>query len=453
MKVSRREFLRNASFLAATGLSTPQRLLAGPTRMASNRVVRVHNPLASYFDVANFEFQRNVPETYYGNFVSGRVINRMFDEGICALTGDSDPIRAMRRLVPYRPGERVFIKINVTTCFKLWSGRWDQIDWDLHYNDTDAIAEPINATIRALVRLGVPEEMIGIGDPTWTEGQRDPEIRTPRPTPNRVAKKIKAVFPDVILYRSSFMPGGDGITWKSNDRNAIVEFRDPVLNARRARATSHRLPDQLIGAQHMINLPIMKTHKMGGVTGALKNNFGTVASCRGFHATFPEDKARVNALLSSKANPAVDIWLNPHVGPKTRLIVCDGILGGWDWGNDPPAAWAQFGSRSPNCLLLGAGPVAMDSVVYDHVTESLPEKVKNFAPPNMLVDGAKVGLGPYESRSGPNAGYKSINYLEINQEVDEGKLQKIRTLAGRYRDGRKTGSEIKDLLAEYRAVL
>ncbi|MBI4662051.1 MAG: DUF362 domain-containing protein [Verrucomicrobia bacterium] len=451
MKMTRRDFLKHSTTLAAAGFLGPKRLMASPNR--AHRIVRVHHPLASYFDVVNFDFRQNVPDTYYGNFVNGQLVDRMFDAALCGLTGDDDPVQAMRRLVPYQPGERVFIKINVTTCFKLWPGQWDRIDWDLHYNDTDAIAEPINATIRALVRIGVPQEMIGIGDPTWTEGRADPERRQPRLMPNRLAKKIKAAFPSVVLYRSSFIPGGDGFTWKSNDKDAIVEFRDPVINARKARATSHRLPDQVIGAQHMINLPIMKTHNMGGVTGALKNNFGTVASCSGFHERRKEDKASVNALLSSDANAAVDIWLNPHVGAKTRLIVCDGIFGGWDWGEDPPIGWEQFGGRSPNCLVLGTDPIAMDSVIYDQVTASLSEKVKNFAPPNMLVDGAKVGLGCHESRPGARGEYKTIDYVELNQAVDEAKLQKLSELKKRYHEGEKAAAQIKDLLAECSAAL
>lgn len=451
MKMTRREFLKGTTALAAVGLLDPHRLLAAPTK--APRIVRAHDPLATFFDVVNFEFQKDVPETYYGHFVNGQSVNRMFDAALCALTGDRDPTQAMRKLVPYQPGERVFIKINVTTCFKLWPGQWDQIPWDLHYNDTDALAEPIIATIRALTRMGVPQEMIGIADPTWTDGQSDAAKRTPRLTPNRVARKIKAAFPAVVLYRSSFQPGGDGITWKSNDRHAIVEFRNPVINARKARTTNHRLPDQVIGAEHLINLPIMKSHNMGGVTGALKNNFGTVASCRGFHESYPEDKTKVTGLLSADANPAVDIWLNPHIGAKTRLIVCDGLTAGWDWGQDPPTGWKEFGGRSPNCLLLGTDPIAMDSVIYDHVHESLPDKMTNFAPPNMLVDGAKLGLGRHELRPRPDAGYKNIDYVEVNQAADETKLAKLAELKKRYQAGHKSAGEIKDLLAECQTVL
>ena len=359
----------------------------------------------------------------------------------------------MRRLIPYRPGERVFIKINTTTCYRLWSGRWETINWDLHYNDMDALAEPINATVQALVRMGVPENKIGIADTTWSEGERNPEERTPRLTPNRVARRIKAAHPGVVLYRSSFVPGGDGVTWKSNDPHALVEFRNPVINARKTRATSHRLPDQVIEADHVINLPIMKRHSQAGVTGAFKNNFGTVASCRGFHEAPNEDHSKPNAIFSRDANPAVDIWLNRHVGAKTRLIVCDGLLAGWDWGENPPVGWKQFGGRSPNCLLMGTDPVAMDSVIFDHVTESLPEKVKSFPEPNVLVDAARLGLGTYESRSGPTAGYKRIEYLEIEQAASEARLRKLEELCRRYVAGHKTSAEIKDLIAECQALL
>lgn len=281
MKMTRREFLKSTAAVAAGELLTEVGLNASPARR--HRIVRVHNPLASFFDVVDFEFQKNIPETYYGNFVNQEIVYDMFDAALCALTGDDDPASAMRRLVPYKPGERVFIKINMTTsCVAVWRGRWETVRWDAHYNDTDAIAEPINAAVRALVKIGVPQEMIAVADPTWTEGHPNSEKRTPRLTPNRVAKKIKAGFPSVVLYRSSFMEGGDGITWRSNDPHAIVRFRDPIIDRRKERVTSHRLPDQFVAAHHLINLPTMKRHGNAGVTGALKNNFGAIASCRYF---------------------------------------------------------------------------------------------------------------------------------------------------------------------------
>ena len=326
MKMNRREFLRSTAAIAVTSFAKLS--FASPSPDPSHRVVRVHNHLASFFDVIGFEFQKDVPETYYGNFVNQQIVYEMFDGALCALTGDDDPVKAMRSLVPYKAGERVFIKINMTCGYNLWRGKWETINWDLHYNDTDAIAEPINAVIRALVGIGVPQEMIGIGDASWSEGYPDSEKRTPRLTPNRVARKIKAAFPSVVLYRSSFIPDGNGITWTSNDPDAIVKFRDPLIDRRKQRVTSHRLPDQLISAQHMISIPIMKRHDQAGITGAFKNNFGTIASCSYFHEPQYAGKGKPGAMFSRDANPAVDIWLNPHVGAKTRLIVCDGIFGG-----------------------------------------------------------------------------------------------------------------------------
>jgi hypothetical protein len=297
----------------------------------------------------------------------------------------------------------------------------------------------------------VPQEMIALTDTSWTEGgSSNPENRTPRPVSNRVARKIKAAFPSVVLYRSSFISGGNGITWSSNAPHAIVRFRDPILEAREQPVTSRRLSDQLIAAQHFISVPIMKRHDLAGVTGAFKNNFGTIASCKYFHENQWNGRG---AMQKTDGNPAVDIWLNPHVGAKTRLIVCDGIFAGWNWGNDPPTGWKSFGGRSPNCLLLGTDPVAMDSVVFDHVTESLPEKVKDYPPPNMLVDAERLGLGVHESRTNPAAGYKNIDYAEIDQEFDHAKLEKVKALRTKYRSGGKTQQEIRALLEECRRAL
>ena len=139
--------------------------------------------------------------------------------------------------------------------------------------------------------------------------------------------------------------------------------------------------------------------------------------------------------------------------PEKRLIVCDGIFGRWDWGRNPPWGWKSFGGRSPNCLLFGTDPVAMDSIICDHVTESLPEKVKDYPAPNVLVDAAKVGLGRHESRKNPQAGYKTIDYAEINQKVDEAKLHKLADLKKRYKSGGKTAEQIRDLLEECQALL
>jgi hypothetical protein len=451
MKMTRRDLLKHTGALAATGALLPPSLWAAPS--ASHRIVRAHHPLASYFDVLDFDFRKDVPETYYGNFVHPGIVNQLFDAALCALTGDRDPVAAMRRLVPYQAGERIFIKINTTTTYEMWKGEWNKIDWDVHYNDVDAIAEPLNATLRVLVRIGVPQEMICIGDATWSEGFPDSGKRTPRLTPNRLSQRIKAAFPGVLLYRSSFAPDGNGITWSSNDRHAIVEFRDPIIDRRKERVTSHRVPDQLIQAAHFINMPIMKRHDSAGVTGALKNNFGTIASCAYFHEPRYNGEGKPGAMYSSAANPAVDIWLNQHVGGKTRLIVTDGIFAGWNWGGNPPRGWKSFGGRSPNCLLLGTDPVAMDSVIFDHVTESLPEQVKDYPPPAMLVEAAKVGLGVHESRQNPGAGYQRIDYLELNQPADPEKLRQLAELRNKYRAGKKTAAEIREVLAQCRAVV
>ena len=451
MSMNRREFLR-ASAVAAGAALWPGPAPAGSSGR-DHRIVRAHDPLASFFDIVDYEFQPGAPESYYGNFVNQKAVYALFDSALCALTGESDAQRATRRLVPYQPGERVFIKINTTTTYGLWKGDWDKVAWEAHYNDVDAIAEPINAVLRALTRLGVPQDLIGLGDASWSEGFPDSANRTPRLIPDRLARKIKAVFPQVRLFRSSFTPDGNGITWASNDPQAVVEFRDPIIDRRKERVTSHRLPDQLISAAHFINLPIMKRHDSAGVTGAFKNNFGTICSCAYFHEPRYNGQGRQGAMFHRSDNPAVDIWMNPHVGAKTRLIVCDGIFAGWNWGGNPPRGWKNFGGRSPNCLLLGTDPVAMDSVIFDHVTESLPDQVKDYPPPAMLFDGEKAGLGRHEHRPRAGAPYKSIDYVELGPKASEETLRQLAKLRAQYRKGKKTAAEIKGLVEQAREIV
>lgn len=448
MNMTRRDFLKTAAAVTAGGMVLPDTVWGASTW--AHRVTRVHNPLASFFDIVDFEFIPGSRESYYGNFVSQKIVDGMFDAGLCAFTGEKDPVAAMKRLIPYKAGEKVFIKINTTTTYEMWKGSWDKIVWDPHYNDLDAIAEPINALLRALTRMGIPQELIGLGDASWSEGYPDSGKRTPRLTPDRLAKKIKAAFPKVVLYRSSSMADGNGISWTSNNPSAVIEFRDEIIDRRKERVLSHRVPDQLIEAAHFINMPIMKRHDSAGVTGALKNNFGTICSCAYFHEPRYNGEGKQGAMFHDDKNPTVDIWMNSHVGAKTRLIVTDAIFAGWNWGSNPPTGWQTFGGRSPNCLLFGTDPVAMDSVIFDHVTEGVPDKVNNYPAPAMLIDGARVGLGVMEHRVKPKADYKVIDYQEIEQPVDPDKLREFKKLQAAYRAMK--ASQTKELLEKAKII-
>lgn len=58
----------------------------------------------------------------------------------------------------------------------------------------------------------------------------------------------------------------------------------------------------------------------------------------------------------------------------------------------------------------------------------------------MLVDAAKVGLGAYESRPNPGAGYQRIDYVELNQPADLEALCQLAELRNKYRAGQKTAA-------------
>jgi hypothetical protein len=94
----------------------------------------------------------------------------------------------------------------------------------------------------------------------------------------------------------------------------------------------------------------------------------------------------------------------------------------------------------------------MDSVIFDHVTESLPDRVKDYPPPAMLFDAEKVGLGRHEHRPQPKAPYQSIDYVELGPKAPRDKLRQLAHLRALYRKGKKTAPQIKDLLEQGRAI-
>jgi len=95
----------------------------------------------------------------------------------------------------------------------------------------------------------------------------------------------------------------------------------------------------------MINMPVLKDHGLCGVTGALKNTFGTLHNPNKYH----EDRC----------DPFVaDANCVPFVRQKNRLVVCDALTVQYKGGPAFHEQWAE----PLGALLLSSDPVALDSV-------------------------------------------------------------------------------------------
>jgi uncharacterized protein (DUF362 family) len=106
----------------------------------------------------------------------------------------------------------------------------------------------------------------------------------------------------------------------------------------------------------IINLPILKDHRMSGVTFALKNMYGTVD--------------RPNSLHNNNCNPAIaDLNAIPVYRSKIRITIGDALTAMYDGGPvyRPETTWY------PNAIIVGEDRVALDTVAWDLIEHKRAE--------------------------------------------------------------------------------
>ena len=131
----------------------------------------------------------------------------------------------------------------------------------------------------------------------------------------------------------------------------------------------------------LINVPFMKDHMMAGITGALKNHYGSFDSPMRCHG--------------NRCNPFIaDLNMIPVIREKTRLIVMDALRplanGGPMLRRD--ALWDYCS------LLVGRDPVAIDSMSWKIIDEQrkktgLPSVAQSGREPISIATAASKGLG------------------------------------------------------------
>ena len=341
-------------------------VIKGTSTKGSARVVHVHSTQAT-----NWDFSTG----YYGDYVDQDVVNSMVDQGVMELTGTSTVANAWRALIPnYVSGEAIAIKVNFNNAQSC-----DDSD-----NEIDALIHPVNAVVRGLKQIGVAEEDIWVYEAV-------------RNIPNR--------FVNGCLYSGVQFFGGcrQSEGWNSNDPNAVVSFNPPSGPT----PPSVRIPDVLINATYLINMPILKTHDSAGVSLSFKNHFGTINNPGGLHDYIFPGWSKFNTQYS----PLVDIYQNPHVGAKTVLTVGDGLFGAPAGYTAPPVRWTTFDDAAANSLFFANDPVAIDSVMYDFLAAETT--IMDHAD-SYLSAAEAAGLGIFEHGDPWDSGYSRIEYVRID---------------------------------------
>ena len=342
------------------------------------KVIHVHAANATSWDFST---------GWYGNYVNQSVVNNMVDEGVKQLTGKTVVSEAWQTLLPgYSAGKRVAIKVNLNNA------QCNDAD-----NRIDALIELINAMVKSMKMMGVNENDIWVYDASRT-------------TPTRFISRC--LYSGVVFWVPTGFScsGATETSFSSLDPNAQITFSAPALSPR-------KIPNALIDATYLINIPILKDHGISGVTLGFKNHLGTIQYVikpgdqnDSLHYYIDPNDAHYNA----SANPLVEIFSNPHIRSKTVLTIGDGLFGafGGSTNNDPPAQWQSFGNNAPNSLFFSADPVAIDCVMMDILDNEPAYHPKRPQADEYLKNAALKGYGIYERGAPSGLGYSQINYIK-----------------------------------------
>ena len=396
---SRRDFLK-LSALAAGGafgyLSLPGIGIVPSAWGAppGERVVRVH--CGSMQDW-------NFSDEYFCNYVKQPVYDDMFARGICTLTGRTNILDAWNDLlVGYQPGHKIAIKLNLNS-------------YDFNANQTCEMAYSV---IESLKQFGVDAADMKVFD---------------------VVRKM----PD--YWRARWNSDVDYINdvtvdW---DDNATIYF--PHIS------TTHRIPNVLSQADHLINVCLQKGHK-SYVTGSMKNHFGS--------------QERPSDLHIDRFDNICTLANSGHILGKTRLIAVEAAYMTWHHEGHPfeetqatdlfPAG--ESGRHSPNFMMFGTNMVSMDSVLGDiqnHERAARGEPTWN----NDFIDmaaGSPYNLGTRDHATiVPNSAgwsqvdlsYDHLDYISFDLPLAD--RQQIDALNLKLRDGDIHWSQLQHLVERY----
>jgi hypothetical protein len=354
------------------------------------RVVWVWDPDAT--DWADYSSS----EHWYDNeHTDSVVVEKMVSRAIRHLAGKSTDVVAWDAIfryfnenrgkgnIGYQPGEKIAIKINLTTC----NEQWNSCDLETYNknnpNSIDNSPQMILALLRQLVgTVGVDPCDISIGDPTCR-------------VPNYLWNMLHPEFPNVRYLDNTGRFGRTRVEFS----NVPFYWSTPDAFGKR----QDYIPASFAEADYLINFAILKGHS-SGITVCAKNHYGSLIRCPN---SYLRDVGVLNyydmhlSLPNAEWAPGmghyralVDLMGHPQLGGKTLLYLIDGLYAGY-YADSHPYKWksSPFAGRVPDwpsSLFASLDPVAIDSVAYDFLLEEWPDVVTGgTGKPGSLQGGAE----------------------------------------------------------------
>ncbi len=165
---------------------------------------------------------------------------------------------------------------------------------------------------------------------------------------------------------------GEGVRCYGSD----YEYKD----AYELDGTAIQLSPIIAGCTALINMPVLKSHMISGITFAMKNHFGSTQNPPVLHSPIWDKMAGLNALAPIK--------------DRTRLIIGDMLEANLHYSGSFPYWKPDYRGDS---ILMSFDPVAHDRVGLDVLTDLLAAEGSSVSLLDMaercLTSGAALGLG------------------------------------------------------------
>ena len=374
------------------------------------RVVWVHAP-----DATSWAGWASPERWYASNHTDLAVVEDMMSEAVRRLAGETTDAVAWGKLFHsfntnqgrgdrgYQAGEKIAIKINLTTCNGGSDCNLTTYEKTANLNRIDNSPQMLLALLRHLVYVvGVAPADISMGDPTAL-------------FPGYLWNILHPEFPNVHYFD---VLGGQG--------RMLTLFSTTPLYWSTAAANGtlqDYIPGPFAEAAYLINFAILKGHSSGitlcgkNMYGALKRTPSGTLYGQGALNYYVMHLSLPNSQPSAYWSPGlghyrsiVDLLGHRNLGGKTLLYLVDGLFGGYYWDSQPdPWKTQPFGDGTnadwPSSLFASQDPVAIDSVGYDLLLNEWPAVVRNgTGATNSLQGGAEDYLHEAALADGPASG-------------------------------------------------
>ncbi len=359
----------------------PNKPIGDAKGVIPGRVVWIHNPDATNENCLNTK----VSEAYFAEKnCDQNVVDIMFSSALKKLTDKTTEAEAWDAVFRYfnnnhgkgdtgfKSDETIFIKVNAVTAYNgaTANGGKQPENSAIEYDTTP---QTILSLLRQLVNVaGVPQKNIYVGDPIadlW----------------DHMYQKFHSEFPDIKYVTKRNISNRYKLTASTK---VGIDYSDRGKVMTNLPSHQHKFFKEMMEADYLINMPVMKGHRWGGITFGAKNHFGSNTSDGSWQLhkglmdgndDYDEEGRRYDYGMY---RVMVDLMGNKYLGGNTLLYYMDALFS-TSHEHQPPQKFrtSPFNNDWSSSIILSLDPVAIESVALDIMQKEFTEDDLTASPP------------------------------------------------------------------------